>query len=252
MPLWYNKHLPGQSASIIITFEFFRMFVSTRFAYPSVFLGGRESRACFRNNTPFLTFNLFSMVKWLRYSTAFCFSYLWLVVFHWWTGSFVNKFRHFGYTIVMCIVQGRNEVRWRLGQETSLLHPCSNLRSFGSKCSTFKKVLMTLLGLFAPQQWFDTWGIVPSCPIATSLVFCKWKSERFLKANKFSSPKVMNICNFRTQYRMDLAQTANKGYWRHFRFIRVTSMPPPCIFSTWTCVCFANNKTFRIFNQLLF
>jgi len=23
----------------------------------------------------------------------------------------------------------------------------------------------------------------------------------------------MNICNFRTQYRMDLAQTANKGYW---------------------------------------
>jgi len=31
----------------------------------------------------------------------------------------------------------------------------------------------------------------------------------------------MNICNFRTQYRMDLAQAANKGYWRHFKFLRV-------------------------------
>jgi len=31
----------------------------------------------------------------------------------------------------------------------------------------------------------------------------------------------MNIRNFRTQYVMDLAQTANKDYWRHFRFLRV-------------------------------
>jgi len=38
MPLWSNKHLPGQSASIIIAFEFFGMFVSTR--TPSIFLVG--------------------------------------------------------------------------------------------------------------------------------------------------------------------------------------------------------------------
>jgi len=31
----------------------------------------------------------------------------------------------------------------------------------------------------------------------------------------------VNICNFRTQYGMDLAQTASKGNWRHFRFLRV-------------------------------
>ena len=30
----------------------------------------------------------------------------------------------------------------------------------------------------------------------------------------------MNICNFQTQYHMDLAQTANKSYWRHFKFLR--------------------------------
>jgi len=35
---------------------------------------------------------------------------------------------------VICIAQGRNEVRWRLRQETSLPPPCSNLRSLGSKC----------------------------------------------------------------------------------------------------------------------
>jgi len=47
-------------------------------------------------------------------------------------------------------VQGRNEVRWRLGQETSLAPPCSNLRSFGSKCTVLKQVLVTLLWLFGP------------------------------------------------------------------------------------------------------
>jgi len=38
MPLWWNKHLPGQSANIIIAFEFFGMFVSLR--NPSIFWGG--------------------------------------------------------------------------------------------------------------------------------------------------------------------------------------------------------------------
>ena len=44
--------------------------------------------------------------------------------------------------------QGRNEVRQRPGQEASLAPPCSNLMSLGSKCTVFKKVLVTLFGLF--------------------------------------------------------------------------------------------------------
>ena len=45
-----------------------------------------------------------------------------------------------------CIVlystfQGRNEVRWRPGQEASLAHLCSNLRSFGSKSTVWRKYL---------------------------------------------------------------------------------------------------------------
>ena len=70
----------------------------------------------------------------------------------------------------MCIVQGHNEVRWHLEQKTSFPPPCSNLRSFGSKCTVLKKVLMTLLERFGSPQWFGDRGIVPLAPIVTSLV----------------------------------------------------------------------------------
>ena len=63
--------------------------------------------------------------------------------------------------IGMCFMQGRNEVRWRPGQETSSAPPCSNLRSFGSNCTVFKKVLVRLFGLLAP---LSARGIVPPCP----------------------------------------------------------------------------------------
>jgi len=39
----------------------------------------------------------------------------------------------------------------------------------------------------------------------------------------------MNISNFRTQYGMDLAQNANKVYWRHFRFLRVVFVSLLCL-----------------------
>jgi len=80
------------------------------------------------------------------------------------------------------------------------------------------------------------------------------KLENVPKINKFSCPNVMNfysmnICNFRTQYCMDLAQTANKGYWWHFTFLRVVFVPRLCLphasFSAWTCACFLIIKLFR-------
>jgi len=37
-------------------------------------------------------------------------------------------------------MQERNEFRWRPGQEATLSPPCSNLRSFGSKCTVLQKV----------------------------------------------------------------------------------------------------------------
>jgi len=65
-------------------------------------------------------------------------------------------------------MQGRNEVRWRPWQEASLEPPFTSLRSIGSKCTVFKKLLVTLLGLFgalcgdfALTQWIGARGIVP-------------------------------------------------------------------------------------------
>jgi len=52
-------------------------------------------------------------------------------------------------------LQGRNEVRLQPEQEASLAPQCSNLRSFGSKCTALKKVPMTMLGLFGDPQSFD-------------------------------------------------------------------------------------------------
>ena len=154
-------------------------------------------------------------------------------------------------------VQGRNEVRWRLGKETSLAPPCLNLRSFGSKCTVLKKVLMTLLWLFKPRS-----DSAPRELLAPSLRLWRYtiKIGKCSENNQISKSEnheiySMNICNFRTQYGMDLAQTADKGYWSHFVFFRiffVSLLILPRVFSGWTCVCFANNKTFPTFKKLLF
>jgi len=63
--------------------------------------------------------------------------------------------------------QGRNEARWRPGQEASLAPSCSNLWSFRSKCSVLKKVLVTWLRLFGGHTVIRSPGIVfpftPGC-----------------------------------------------------------------------------------------
>jgi len=50
--------------------------------------------------------------------------------------------------IVISHCQVRNEFRWRPGQEASLWPQCSNMRSFGSKCTVMKRALVTVLGYF--------------------------------------------------------------------------------------------------------
>ena len=69
--------------------------------------------------------------------------------------------------------QGRTEVTWRPGHGASLAPPCSNLSSFGSKCTVSTKVLVTLLGLFGAR------GIVPPryAPASSkhlSMITCKF------------------------------------------------------------------------------
>jgi len=84
----------------------------------------------------------------------------------------------------MCIEQGCNKVRWRLGQNTSLPPSCPNVRSLGSKCTVLKKVLITLLGLSSPSQWFGAREIVPPCPPSLRLWCYAMKIGKFSESKK--------------------------------------------------------------------
>ena len=74
-----------------------------------------------------------------------------------------------------------------------------------------EKCLWHCWDLLAPRGDSAPWNCSPFPPLYVSGIMQK-KSENFLKANKFLSPNVMNMCNFRKQQGMDLAQTAHKGY----------------------------------------
>jgi len=48
-------------------------------------------------------------------------------------------------------LQGRNEVKVRLGQETSLAPQCSTLRSFGNKCTVLKSARDIVVTFWSPM-----------------------------------------------------------------------------------------------------
>jgi len=72
---------------------------------------------------------------------------------------------------------GRNQVRWRPGQEACLVLPCSNLRYFGSKC-TIEESTCDIVGTFrrptqssgAPIVIRRPGNCTPFAPLATPLI----------------------------------------------------------------------------------
>ena len=162
-------------------------------------------------------------------------------------------------------VQERSEVRRHLGKETSLAPLCSNLRSFGSKCrpTVLKKVVMTLLWLFAPPQCFGAREIVP-----LDLSLRLWCYA--IKFGKFSENKQIfkserhwllfhehlqfwnTILGLPHRACTDWQQRLLAAFQVSSRSFCVTSDPATRVFSAWTYACFANNKTFPTFNKLLF
>ena len=127
---------------------------------------------------------------------------------------------------------------------------------------------------FGPPQWFSVRGIFP-LPHSLRLWCYAIKIGKCSENKQIFYPNVMNfysisICNFRTQYGMDFAQflckilhctvfvqtllsfCANPVIQVSSCSFCVTSMPAPPVFLAWTCVCFANNKTFLTSNKLLF
>ena len=134
--------------------------------------------------------------------------------------------------------------------------PCSKLRFFGSKCTVLKKCAHDNAGIICPPAVIRFPGNCVPLPPRHVFGVMEWKSENFPKANKFSRPNLMNICNFRKQFKAWILHRVptevTGGISGFFVLFCVTSMPAPCVSSAWTCVCFANNKSFRTFNKKLF
>ena len=116
-----------------------------------------------------------------------------------WMGVIGRKVKSFS--------QGCNEVRWRPGHEASLAPPCSTLRSFGSKCTVLKKVLMTLLGLFgAPRSDSAPGELFPLAPLVTPLVSVlscsinKQNSDWIQKCREYGTVQNVNSNGLRETY----------------------------------------------------
>ena len=128
------------------------------------------------------------MVKRLQQSTAFCFK-------HFVIDSLPLMGRYFCKQISpfwpdrqswCALCRERNEVRWRMmGQETSLTPPCSNLRSFGSKCTVLKKSAYDIVGTCWPLAVIPRPGIVPPFPPVMSLVLCNKNRKIFWEQTNF-------------------------------------------------------------------
>ena len=114
-------------------------------------------------------------------------------------------------------MQGRNEVRRRLEQETSLTPPCSNLRSVGSKCTVLKKVRVTLLWLFSPRSDSASGELSPWPPPLRP-----WWSA--IKIGKFSENKQI----FKSEPHELL-------FNKHLQFSNTIHTPWPCSYTCTDC-----------------
>ena len=93
--------------------------------------------------------------------------------------------RHADRDVIFCTPhnQGRTEVRWRPGQGRRLAPPCSNLTSYGSKCTVLRKVLRPCWDFSAPLSHSAPGALCPLDPLVTPLrttPFCYYL-ESFLQ-----------------------------------------------------------------------
>ena len=103
---------------------------------------------------------------------------------------------------IFCVVfmyrQGRNEVRWRPGQEARSATPCLNLRSFGSNCTVLKKLLLILLGLFGALHSDSALGEL--CPPCSPLVTPLYIGHRQCSAEWSLAVKVFMCCALKVRF----------------------------------------------------
>ena len=230
------------------------MLVFTR--TPSVFLWGGKAALGFAMKG-YTFFRHSSHLLWssdFDNQQQFVLNSVWLILCHWWAGIFVNKFRHFGKTIVMCRgvtrldgAKGKKQV-WRPHVRTWGLSEANVL--------FWKKCIWHCCDFLAPRSDLTPGELCPLAPLVTSLVLCNKNRKLFRKETNFqvrtswtaipwtsaifehNRPTAWILHRLRTKVTGDISSFSDS--------FCVTSNPAPRVFSAWTCVFFPT------FNKLLF
>ena len=144
-----------------------------------------------------------------------------------------------------------------LGQ-TSLAHPCSNLRFSEANVPLWKKCLWHSCDFCPPAVICRAGNCAPLPP---SLRLRCYE----IKIGKFSEHKLIFKSECHELLFHEHLQFSNttglqigsytdcqQGLLAAFQVSCFTSNPAPRVFSTWTCVCFSNDKAFPTFSKLIF
>jgi len=121
----------------------------------------------------------------------------------------------------MCSVQGCNEVIDGARGKKQVCRPHVRTWGFSEANVLFWKSTHDIVGTFWPPAVIRRPGNRAPLPPSLRLWCYAINIGKIPKVNKFSSPNIIKICTFRPQHGMDLVQSADEDYWRHFRFLRV-------------------------------
>ena len=144
-----------------------------------------------------------------------------------------------------------------LGQ-TSLAHPCSNLRFSEANVPLWKSAYDTVVSFWPPAVICRAGNCAPLPP---SLRLRCYE----IKIGKFSEHKLIFKSECHELLFHEHLQFSNttglqigsytdcqQGLLAAFQVSCFTSNPAPRVFSTWTYVCFSNNKASPTFSKLIF
>jgi len=107
------------------------------------------------------------------------------------------------------------------GARNKFATPCSNLTSFGSKCTVLKKSAHDIVGIFwAPRSDSVPGELCPLAPLVTSLVLCNENRKIFRKLTIIKSERHEHL-QFSKTIRHGSCTDCQQRLQAAFRFLRV-------------------------------
>jgi len=115
------------------------------------------------------------------------------------------------------------------GARNKFATPCSNLRSFGSKCTVLKKSAHDIVGIFwAPRSDSVPGELCPLAPLVTSLVLCNENPKIFRKLTIIKSERHEHL-QFSKTIRHGSCTDCQQRLQAAFQVSSCSSVPFPCL-----------------------